>query len=108
MPTTELNNETGVESKGAGDSATRIPDLEYRTVFLESPNVFTSLFRQIRQGLREPRITVPAEYYRGDPKACHEERRRKLAEARHRRKEKNLELKQRTIPFEAGEPVSSN
>jgi protein TonB len=66
MPTTELNNETGVESKGAGDSATRIPDLEYRTVFLESPNVFTSLFRQIRQGLREPRITVPAEYYRGE------------------------------------------
>src|SRR5579859_6186386 len=65
MPITELNNETRVESKG--DSASSIPpDLEYRTVFIESPNVFSSLFRQIRQGLREPRITVPAEYYRGE------------------------------------------
>lgn len=42
----------------------------------------------------------PAMSYRGDPKARHEERRRKMAEARHRRKEKNLELKQRTILFE--------
>ena len=50
----------------------------------------------------------PVVYYRGDPKACHEDRRRKMAEARHRRKEKNLELKQRTIPFEAEEPAPSN
>jgi putative transposase len=49
----------------------------------------------------------PAEYYRGDPKTCQEERRRKLAQARHRRKETNLELRQRTIPFAAGEPASS-
>ena len=34
--------------------------------------------------------------------------RRKMAEARHRRKEKNLELKQKTIPFAEGQPVSSN
>jgi putative transposase len=50
----------------------------------------------------------PAVYYRGDPKTCHEERRRKMAEARHLRKEKNLELKQKTIPFAEGQPVSSN
>lgn len=50
----------------------------------------------------------PLVYYRGNPKTRHEERRRKLAEARHRRKEKNLELKQRTIPFAEGQPVSSN
>ena len=48
----------------------------------------------------------PVVYYRGDPKIRHEERRRKLAEARQRRKEKNLELKQRTIPFSEGEPVT--
>jgi putative transposase len=48
----------------------------------------------------------PAEYYRGNPKVRHEERRRKLAEARQRRKEKNLKLQQRTIPFSEGEPVS--
>jgi putative transposase len=51
---------------------------------------------------------APVVYYRGDPQACQDARRRKMAEARHRRKEKNLELKQRTIPFEAGEPVTSN
>jgi len=50
----------------------------------------------------------PLVYYRGDPAACHAERRRKMAEARHQRKEKNLELKQRTILFEARGPVPSN
>jgi len=47
----------------------------------------------------------PVVYYRGNPKTRHEERRRKLAEARHQRKEKNLELKQRTIPFSEGQAV---
>lgn len=49
----------------------------------------------------------PAVYYRGNPNERHEERRRRMAEARHRRKEKNLELKQRTIPYSAEEPVAS-
>jgi transposase InsO family protein len=49
----------------------------------------------------------PAEYYCGNPKERHEQRRRKMAEARHRRKEKNLELRQRTIPYSAEEPVAS-
>jgi putative transposase len=49
----------------------------------------------------------PAVYYRGDPRERHGERRRKMAEARHRRKEKNLELRQRTIPYSAEEPVAS-
>jgi putative transposase len=48
----------------------------------------------------------PVVYYRGDPKTRHEERRRKMAEARHRRKERNLELRQQTIPFAEGQPVS--
>ena len=42
---------------------------------------------------------TPADSYRGDPKAIHETRRRKLAQARHRRRAKNLELKQTTLPF---------
>jgi putative transposase len=50
----------------------------------------------------------PVVYYRGQPAVRHEERRRKLAEARHRRKETNLELRQRTIPFAEAEPVSTN
>lgn len=41
----------------------------------------------------------PVDYYRGDPKAMHEARRQKLAQARHRRKETNLGVKQGTLPF---------
>ena len=43
----------------------------------------------------------PIDYYRGDPAAMHEERRRKMAEARHRRREKNLKLRQPTLPLES-------
>jgi putative transposase len=50
----------------------------------------------------------PVVYYRGEPAVRHEQRRQKLAEARHRRRETNLELRQRTIPFAEAEPVSSN
>lgn len=41
----------------------------------------------------------PVDYYRGDPPALHETRRKKLAAARHRRREKNLELRQPTLPI---------
>ena len=36
----------------------------------------------------------PLEYYRGDPARRFEERRRKLSQARHRRREQNLNLRQ--------------
>jgi putative transposase len=42
----------------------------------------------------------PVDYYRGDPPALHEARRKKLVAARHRRREKNLELRQPTLPIE--------
>ena len=44
----------------------------------------------------------PVDYYRGEPAAMHEARRVKLAAARHRRREKNLELRQPTLPLEGG------
>jgi transposase InsO family protein len=50
----------------------------------------------------------PTVYYRGNPTERHDERRQKMAQARHRRKEQNLELRQRTIPYSAEEPVASN
>ena len=43
----------------------------------------------------------PADYYRGEPEQLLEARRRKMAEARHRRRERNLEVTQPTLPFEA-------
>ena len=50
----------------------------------------------------------PADYYRGDPEARYAERRTKLAQARHRRRETNLELRQGTLALTEGEAVASN
>jgi putative transposase len=46
----------------------------------------------------------PVDYYRGQPDQLHEARRTKLAQARHRRRERNLALKQPTLPLEAQQP----
>ena len=43
----------------------------------------------------------PSDYYRGDPQSLQEARRKKLTAARHRRREKNLELRQPTLPIES-------
>ncbi|MEO7972636.1 MAG: IS3 family transposase [Thermoanaerobaculia bacterium] len=48
----------------------------------------------------------PIDYYRGEPARLHEQRRRKMAEARHRRREKNLSLRQPTLPLECMEGVA--
>ena len=50
----------------------------------------------------------PVDYYRGNPRVLHERRRRKLSQARHRRKQINLGLRQRTLSYEDPETVSSN
>ena len=42
----------------------------------------------------------PQDYYRGRPSEMHEARRTKLAQARHRRREKNLRIQQTTLPLE--------
>jgi transposase InsO family protein len=48
----------------------------------------------------------PVDYYRGNPEERKSERRQKLAQARHRRRERNLGLEQGTLAFEAGEAVA--
>jgi transposase InsO family protein len=48
----------------------------------------------------------PVDYYRGNPAELHETRRRKLAAARHRRRERNLRLRQPTLPLEPAETVA--
>jgi len=50
----------------------------------------------------------PIDYYRCDPAAMHQARRRKLAEARHRRREKNLKLRHPTLPLESLESVAND
>ena len=49
----------------------------------------------------------PLDYYRGNPNELHEARRRKLAAARHRRREKNLSLRQPTLALEADQPMTN-
>ena len=44
----------------------------------------------------------PVDYYRGCPEEMHEARRQKLAAARCRRKEINLQFRQPTLPLETG------
>jgi putative transposase len=49
---------------------------------------------------------APAVYYRGQPEARQAAGRQKLAQARHRRRERNLGLEQSTLPFVAEEAVA--
>ena len=48
----------------------------------------------------------PVDYYRGEPSQLHEARRVKLRAARHRRKEVNLQIRQRTLGLETAEVVA--
>jgi hypothetical protein len=48
----------------------------------------------------------PVDYYRGNPAQLHEARSRKLAAARHPRREKNSRLPQPTLPWESVETVA--
>ena len=48
----------------------------------------------------------PVDYYQGDPEAMYAIRRHKLAQARHCRREKNLQLRQPTLPFTSEEAVA--
>jgi transposase InsO family protein len=50
----------------------------------------------------------PVVVYRGNPEERKAERRRKLAQARHCRREKNLGLQQGTLPFTSGETVANH
>ena len=49
----------------------------------------------------------PVVVYRGNPEERKAERRQKLAQARHRRRKRNLGLEQGTFPFGPGEVVAS-
>ncbi len=45
-----------------------VADRDYKFTFVETPSSFVSAYRQIRDWLREPKVTVPARYYRGEVK----------------------------------------
>ena len=46
----------------------RRPAEGFTLTLVEPPSLFVSAFRQIRDSLRDPKVTVPAQYYRGEAK----------------------------------------
>jgi len=63
MPTSNLQAEVGPGRIPPARASA--PDELYKLTFVETPTVFVSAFRQVRDWLREPKVTVPAKYYRG-------------------------------------------
>jgi len=76
---------------------------------LEAKKVFGRIVRRYNDERLHSALEylTPADYYRGNPSERYTERRAKLSRARHQRKEKNLELQQRTLPLTEGETVAS-
>ncbi len=64
MPSIETEVENRTNAAPNGNPQT--PDREFRLTFVDSTIAPVSLFRQIFGILREPKITVPKEYYRGE------------------------------------------
>jgi hypothetical protein len=76
---------------------------------LEAEKVFARVVRRYNQERLHNALgfLTPMDYYRGKPAERYAARRTKLSQARQQRKEKNLELQQRTLPFPAEEEVAS-
>ena len=83
-------------------------DGEALTNLLEAEKVFARVVRRYNEQRLHSALgfLTPADYYRGNPSERYAARRAKLAQARHQRKEKNLQLQQRTLPLPEGEEVA--
>lgn len=64
MPTTNLEVGTGPTRRAEAPAIPPVQD--YQLTFVESPPLLVSILRQIRNRLREPKITVDKKYYRGE------------------------------------------
>jgi putative transposase len=84
-------------------------DGEALTNLLEAEKVFARVVRRYNEERLHSALgfLAPVDYYRGKPSERYAARRTKLSQARHQRKEKNLEVKERTLPFPEGEEVAS-
>jgi transposase InsO family protein len=85
-------------------------DGEELTNLLQAERVFARVVRRYNEQRLHSALgfLTPADYYGGNPSERYAARRTKLARARHQRREKNLELEQRTLPLGAGEYVASS
>src|SRR5258707_924945 len=71
----------------------------------EKPTIKEYCDRHPEAGRRNPR-RLPVVVYQGNPEERKAERRRRLAQARHHRRERNVGLQQGTLPFATGETVA--
>lgn len=78
------------------------------TDYLQAVKVFIRLIRWYNEERLHSALGFlrPVDYYRGKPEELYAERRRKLVAARHRRREKNLQLRQPTLPLTIEETVA--
>lgn len=81
---------------------------EELTDFLQAEKVIDKMIRWYNEERLHSALGFlrPVDYYQGNPEALREQRRRKLSQARHHRREKNLRLRQRTLPFDSVEVVA--
>jgi TonB family protein len=63
MSTTNLEVEVGPGKITRANAATTAE--HFSVTLVEPPSLFVSAYRQIRDSIREPKVTVPAQYYRG-------------------------------------------
>ena len=75
--------------------------------YLQAKKVIARLIRWYNEERLQSALGFlrPIDYYRGKPEAMYAVRRQKLAEARHRRRERNLQLRQPTLPLTHEETV---
>jgi TonB family protein len=64
MLSSDLHVGVGLEEQTAG--RTTLTEPGYQLTFVSSPNLFVSVFRQIRELWGESKITPPRKYYRGE------------------------------------------
>ena len=82
---------------------------EELTNLVQAQKVFARIIRRYNEERLHSALGFlrPADYYRGNPSAKYEERRLKLAQARHRRRERNLQLPQATLPYPAAGTIAN-
>jgi transposase InsO family protein len=81
---------------------------EELTDYLQAVKVLARLIRWYNEERLHSALGFlrPVDYYRGQPEELYAERRQKLQAARHKRREKNLQLRQPTLPLTNEETVA--
>ena len=81
---------------------------EELTDYLQAVKVIARLIRWYNEQRLHSALGFlrPVDYYRGKPEELYAQRRQKLVAARHRRREKNLRLRQPTLPLTSEEAVA--